>query len=112
LQVRSDRRRFPPYGLAGGRPGSPSQNVLNPGPRAELLPTKFTRPVARGDLFRHVTAGGGGFGDPALREPERVLADVLDEKIDAAHALEAYGVVVDLEPRIARRVSETSAGDL
>lgn len=96
LQVRSDRRLHPPYGLSGGKPGAPSHNVLNPG-RAdeELLPTKFSRPIAKGDLFRHVTAGGGGFGDPREREPERVLADLLDEKIDAAHAREAYGVDAD-----------------
>src|ERR1700733_7264450 len=29
--VRSDRRSHPPYGLANGMPGSPSNNILNPG---------------------------------------------------------------------------------
>ena len=28
--MRTDRRRFVPYGLAGGRPGTPSSNVLDP----------------------------------------------------------------------------------
>jgi N-methylhydantoinase B len=92
LQVRSDRRRFPPYGLAGGLPGAPSENVLNPGtPDEEALPSKFSRPIQRGDVFRHVTAGGGGYGDRSERDPERVRADLDDEKIDAAHARDAYG---------------------
>jgi N-methylhydantoinase B len=96
LQVRSDRRRFPPYGLEGGLPGSPSQNILNPGaPDEETLPTKFTRVLGPNDVFRHVTAGGGGFGDPARREREAVLADLLDGKVDAAHARDAYGVNAD-----------------
>ena len=30
LQVRSDRHDFRPYGLYGGSPGQPSQNVMNP----------------------------------------------------------------------------------
>src|SRR5918911_1738921 len=35
LQVRSDRRKYLPYGLDGGRPGTPSQNVLNPDREAQ-----------------------------------------------------------------------------
>ncbi|MCH8922078.1 MAG: hydantoinase B/oxoprolinase family protein, partial [Planctomycetes bacterium] len=31
LQLRSDKRKYPPYGLHGGLPGSPSRNILNPG---------------------------------------------------------------------------------
>ncbi|MEX0741944.1 MAG: hydantoinase B/oxoprolinase family protein, partial [Phycisphaeraceae bacterium] len=30
LSIRSDRRRHRPYGLAGGEPGAPSENWLNP----------------------------------------------------------------------------------
>jgi len=95
LQIRSDRRRFRPYGLSGGGPGAPSMNVLNPGAGEEPLPTTITRPIREGDLLRHVTAGGGGFGDPLDREPEAVLHDYLDAKITARHAEQAYGVVID-----------------
>ena len=103
LQVRSDRRLFPPYGLAGGRPGSPSLNLLNADTdQAEVLPSKVTRPIRRGDVLRHITAGGGGHGEPGQREPESVLRDFLDEKISRDHALEHYGVSIDAENRIAR----------
>jgi len=41
-------------------------------------------------------AGSGGYGDPFMREPEAVLNDVRQEKITIKHALEEYGVVVDV----------------
>ena len=104
LQVRSDRRRFPPYGLAGGGSGAPSLNVLNPGEREEVLPSKFTRAIVHGDVLRHVTAGGGGFGDALERDPAAVLEDVLDGKVDAEHALEHYGVSVTVPAETAQRV--------
>ena len=37
--------------------------------------------MRKGDLFRHVMAGGGGYGDPLERDPERVLEDVIEEKV-------------------------------
>ncbi len=95
LQIRSDRRAFLPYGLAGGRDGSRSLNILNPGtPEEQLLPTKFTMSISRGDVIRHVTAGGGGHGDPFLRDPETVAAEVLDGKVSAGQARDAYGLVI------------------
>jgi N-methylhydantoinase B len=47
-----------------------------------------------GDVYRHVMAGGGGFGDPLERDPERVRADVLDDKVTIDHARDAYAVVI------------------
>ncbi|HEY8477746.1 MAG TPA: hydantoinase B/oxoprolinase family protein, partial [Chloroflexota bacterium] len=40
LQIRSDRTRFPAYGLAGGLPGRLCRNILNPGRDERLLPAK------------------------------------------------------------------------
>jgi N-methylhydantoinase B len=97
LQLRSDKRRFPPYGLQGGQPGTPSSYVLNPGPNEQLLPTIGMSPIDHGDILRHVMAGGGGWGDPLDRDPELVRADVADEKLTVGYAREVYGVVVDPE---------------
>jgi N-methylhydantoinase B len=99
LQVRSDRRRFRPWGLAGGQPGAPSSNVLNPEGEARPLPSKFTMTILKGDTLRHVQPGGGGYGDPFLREPARVLEDVLDEKVSLEAARREYGVAIDLAAR-------------
>ena len=77
LSIRSDRRLHRPYGLAGGGPGAGSQNWLNPDTeQAELLPTKGTWQVRAGDVIRHVTAGGGGWGPAGQREPAAHAADV------------------------------------
>ena len=97
LQIRSDRRKFSPYGLDGGESGSPSNNVLNPGLNQQVLPTKVTMPIKHGDLLRHKLAGGGGYGDPLQRDPALVLEDVLDEKISPERAADKYGVVVNVE---------------
>jgi N-methylhydantoinase B len=95
LQIRSDKRKYPPYGLHGGKSGSPSWNILNPGEGERLLPTMGTTEMKRGDVIRHVMAGGGGWGDPLERDPEAVEADIRDEKVTIQHALREYGVVID-----------------
>ena len=107
LQLRSDKRLFPPYGLHGGKPGSPSWNILNPGPEQELLPAMGVTNMKRGDLIRHVMAGGGGWGDPLERDPEMVLADFLNEKLTVGHARDEYGVVIDEDgPRVDQAATE------
>ena len=95
LQLRTDRRHHLPYGLAGGRPGTPSRNVLNPGPESRELPAKCTLTVRHGDVYRHELAGAGGWGDPFERDPEHVLRDVMEEKISVPYARREYGVAID-----------------
>ena len=95
LQVRSDRRRFRPYGLYGGYAGRPSRNVLNPDKEARLLDSKVTMHLRRGDVFRHELPGGGGWGDPLDRDPSNVLNDVRNEYISVEGANRDYGVVID-----------------
>ena len=52
-------------------------------------------PIERGDVFRHVAAGAGGFGAPTERDPEHVLEDVLDGKVTVHAAADDYGVIID-----------------
>jgi N-methylhydantoinase B len=96
LVMRSDRRSHLPYGLSGGRPGTPSWNVINPGKNQKLLPTcpMSSVPMVRGDEFLHIQAGAGGFGKPLERDPEKVLTDVLNELISGEYAAAVYGVVI------------------
>ncbi|HTK45417.1 MAG TPA: hydantoinase B/oxoprolinase family protein [Patescibacteria group bacterium] len=99
VQIRSDKRRFPPYGLAGGSSGSPSISMLNPGtPRARILPAMGPNPIGSGDVFRHVIAGGGGWGSPADRPAEEVLADVEAELVSPEAARAIYAIELD-DPR-------------
>jgi N-methylhydantoinase B len=63
VTVLSDRRKFPPYGLSGGRPGEPGLNiVIRKDGRKENLPSKFTTWVEPGDTVSIQTPGGGGWG--------------------------------------------------
>ena len=99
MQVRSDRQTHRPYGLFGGRPGAPGAVVLNPREEARPLTSKVTMTCRRGDVVRWVLPGGGGWGDPLEREPERVLRDVRNELVSPAAAERDYGVVIDTERR-------------
>jgi len=96
LIMRSDRRSILPYGLAGGLPGTPSWNVINPGAGQRLLPVcpmeSFV--MVQGDEFLHIQAGAGGHGDRLQRPPEMVLADVTAELITVEYAADVYGVVI------------------
>ena len=95
LQVRSDRRSVPPYGLYGGQPGRPSNNTLNPGPNAVPLDSKLTMNMKYGDVFRHELAGGGGWGDPIERSIDKVLVDVRNGFVTVDGAKRDYGVAID-----------------
>ena len=92
--MRSDRRTHRPFGLYSGSPGKPSENYLNPATENRELPSKFTMTIKRGDVFRHVLAGAGGWGDPLERDPAAVLKDVKNELLSAAKAEADYGVVI------------------
>jgi N-methylhydantoinase B len=49
-------------------------------------------------VLRYLTNGGGGWGDPFAREPERVLRDVRDGYVTVEGAASDYGVVVRGDP--------------
>ena len=94
MVMRSDRRRFLPYGLEGGRAGTLSWNLRNTGTSEQgAIPVMPMEPVifAKGETFRHVSGGGGGHGDPLDRAPEDVLEDVLEERFTAEYARDVYG---------------------
>ena len=95
VQVRSDRRRVPPYGLREGAEGAPSDvRIRRAGGKVEQMPSKFLTPLARDDVIEIRLASGGGYGRAFDRDPERVLADVREEKVSVSHAAEAYGVAL------------------
>jgi len=82
LIVRSDRSAHPPYGLQGGGPGALSSNLLiHADGREEVLPSMFSTTIQPGDVYVHRTAGGGGWGDPAERDPQKHADDVADGKV-------------------------------
>lgn len=90
----------PPHGVNGGR--------MSPGGGIFVEHADGTRtfsssagqmPIAEGEAWEGVSAGGGGWGNPLDRDPEQVRRDLRDEWISEATARDVFGVVVkeDLE---------------
>jgi N-methylhydantoinase B len=75
-----------PHGLSLRRAGSDQDQWLG---------SVFSDlPLASGDVFSRPTAGGGGYGDPLERDPDRVRDDVADDYVSIARARKDYGVVL------------------
>jgi N-methylhydantoinase B len=88
-----ERSQTPAWGLFGGATATPPDLTINPGRDDERHVLKATRLVLkRGDVIRGCTGGGGGYGDPAKRDPAAVRADVRDRQLTAEAALRIYGV--------------------
>ena len=88
-----DRTRTPSWGLFGGQDGGTPGVVMQPGAPDERPLRKANHiPVAPGTRFRVQTGGGGGYGSPWRRDPQRVRDDVLDGYVSRAAAEREYGV--------------------
>jgi len=119
IVMRSDRRQFLPYALNGGCPGTPSWNIVNPGPQQTTVPVMPMEAIhlKEGEVFCHVSAGGAGHGDPLTRDPALVAADIREERFTADYAEAVYGVVltaageVDAPATNARREAMRTASE-
>ncbi|MFB6080466.1 MAG: hydantoinase B/oxoprolinase family protein [Haloferacaceae archaeon] len=91
----TDRTTSAPWGLFGGHEAARAEFLLDPDTDDERpLGSKSTTALDPDDVVSLRTPGGGGYGDPLEREPERVLADVRDGTVSAAVARAEYGVVI------------------
>jgi N-methylhydantoinase B len=92
-----ERVRNPARGRDGGRPGALGAVALRSG---RLIRPKGRQTVPPRDAICLALPGGGGFGDPHARDPQRVLDDVLDGLITAEEARRDYGVAIDARGRL------------
>jgi N-methylhydantoinase B len=92
----ADRSILSCWGVNGGRAGRPFQVTIDPGGpnEREMKGLTDAEPVRAGEIIRIRTTGGGGWGDPLLRDPARVAADVRDGKVSPHGAVADYGVVL------------------
>ena len=111
-------QQVPATGLFGGFPGSGSRHRLIRGAdvhatlrggsvpgtvdelggeRIDYEAKRFNAPVDAGDVMQVRLGGGGGFGDPLLRDPDAVARDARDGYADPGTLDVAYGVVLDGE---------------
>ena len=96
----SQKAKTPPQGVYEAKPGKSGKWVINSGEDNE-----YTLPFSIGDLeflnkgdtATFFSTGGGGYGNPLLREPERVREDVVNGLVSMESAEKDYGVVIDPE---------------
>jgi N-methylhydantoinase B len=88
----ADRHLRSPAGSAGGRSGTRGRFERVDGQGTERLKSKCSLPVVKGDAIHVVAGGGGGFGAPAGRARDALLADVRSGKVTAETARAEYGV--------------------
>ena len=110
IQLTSDRIANPPQGLKGGLPGGAADARLQSGKK---LRPKGHQTVPAGDRIVLEIAGGGGYGGPRERPPERIAADVRHSYVSAQAAREHYGAVIGPDGQVdveATRRSRRQAG--
>jgi N-methylhydantoinase B len=93
----SDGAVVPPFGIEGGAAASPVDSFI----MREGKKLAFASPgkvggflMQKGDVLVIQSAGGGGHGDPLLRDAAEVEEDVREGYITAERAAERYGVVL------------------
>ncbi len=98
VNTQIDRAHCAPWGLEGGKDALGNKVDLRIGgtliddlPNAKV----YTRRLEVGDQIHHLSGGGGGFGPPTEREPERVAFDVAEGYVSREIAETAYGVILD-----------------
>jgi N-methylhydantoinase B len=95
LSVMAERNKIGPWGLQSGHPGALGvYTLIRANGETVKLPSKCTVEIHAGDTLVILTPGGGGYGDPRMRDPELVKRDVANGLVSTESALKHYGVKV------------------
>jgi N-methylhydantoinase B len=86
LTVFGDRFRHAPQGLFGGGAAQPGRCIIYRGGETISTAAKATHPLRRGDIVELHLGGGGGYGDPVLRERSLIQRDLDDGLLSEAAA--------------------------
>jgi len=96
-----ERSKTPAWGVVGGRSGQgPIVEVATPEGRSSEHLKVNALPLTKGTLVTCKTGGGGGYGDPFKRAPEKLLNDVAQGYLSREHVRQQYGVVITGDGRI------------
>jgi N-methylhydantoinase B len=93
----AERHIYPPWGAAGGHPGSLNDITIIRVDGTVESAVMTTTSIFEGDRVVIKSGTGGGWGNPLDRDPELVARDVRDEFVGIDDARETYGVLVDPE---------------
>ena len=92
--ISCDGQHYPPRGVRGGQSGPAAETYkIKVDGTQEKLPGVVECQLNPGERLRGLDCGGGGYGEPLERDPERVLKDVLERWETMARANDVYGVV-------------------
>lgn len=97
LQHTSQKSKSLPQGVAGGKPGDGGRWIINeglPDERKIEYAIGDIEPLINGDTVTHYTPGGGGYGDPLIRDRSAIAKDILNGFVTAQAAQKLYGYKV------------------
>jgi N-methylhydantoinase B len=95
-----ERHGYKPWGVSGGLEGTSNNAILDPETRQECEVRKVTNfALKQGAVLSMRSGGGGGFGSPHDRDPEQVLADVIDGYVSRRNASSEYGCIIQQTER-------------
>ena len=102
ISVEGDGHSHEPWGFLGGADGRTSQlQLVRADGKTQSLPSMLASvSVGKGDRVRAVGGIGGGYGPALERDPELVLADVLDGYLTRKAAKRDFGVAITPRGRI------------
>ena len=95
FSIQIDRTQCRPWGIDGGTDGEGADGRIEPADGEAYRLLKGVTELRPGDRFRLRTGGGGGFGPPEARDPERVAGDVAAGYVTPGKAREVYRVALD-----------------
>ena len=94
LSRNTDRIKCPPWGLLGGAQGAVNETIIERNGNSEKLPGKFSHLLVHpGETVTFLTAGGGGYGEPAKREIAAIERDIALGYISKQQAEKEYRAV-------------------
>ncbi len=113
IAIHDERWLTYPWGVNGGEPGLRSTKLLvRKDGSEEVLPAKCDGiEVRAGDLLYFNTWGGGGWGDPFVREYALVQDDI-NRGLVSPEGAKRYGVIVDASGNIDTGASDTLRAEL
>ncbi|MCB2051911.1 MAG: hydantoinase B/oxoprolinase family protein [Novosphingobium sp.] len=97
VSILGDRVDYQPFGVQGGQAAAPNEVRLVIDGKTVVPPMRSKAEkvaLTAGDRIRLASPGGGGFGDPRVRDVSAVEADLNNGLISAETASEVYGVVI------------------
>ncbi|MFC3747693.1 hydantoinase B/oxoprolinase family protein [Paenibacillus sp. GCM10012306] len=90
-----ERMQFQPWGRLGGGVGQVGAAIQNAGMTDERSLGRIDELLLHpGDTVTFLSQGGGGYGDPFLRDPQEVLGDVRSGLLTEEAAEMLYGVAL------------------